>query len=67
MPSRNTGKNSMNQYKSILYCPYDMFRSSLDHHQVLIHVHHATITLANVLHAILSSNANAFNLTNIIK
>jgi hypothetical protein len=34
-----------------------MFRSSLDHHQVLIHVHHAKITLANVLHATLFSYA----------
>jgi hypothetical protein len=52
LQSRNTGKNSINQYKSILYSSYNMFRSSLDHHQVLIHVHHATITLANVLHSI---------------
>jgi hypothetical protein len=52
LQSRNTGKNSINQYKSILYCSYNMFRSSLGHHQVLIHVHHATITLANVLHGI---------------
>jgi hypothetical protein len=51
LQSRNTGKNSVNQYKSILYCSYNVFRSSLDHHQVLIHVHHATIILANVLHA----------------
>jgi hypothetical protein len=52
LQSRYTGKNSINQYKSILYCSYNMFRSSRDHHEVLIHVHHATITLANVLHAI---------------
>jgi hypothetical protein len=52
LQSRNTSKNSINQYKSILYCSYNMLRSLLDHHQVLIHVHHATITLANVLHAI---------------
>jgi hypothetical protein len=48
LQSRNTGKNSINQYKSILYCSYNVFRSSLDHHQGLIHVHHATTTLANV-------------------
>jgi hypothetical protein len=62
LPSHNTGKNSINQYKSILYYPYDMFRSSLDHHQVSIHVHHATITLANVLPAILSSYASFYKI-----
>jgi hypothetical protein len=62
LPSRNTGKDSINQYKSILCCPYDMFRSSLNHHQVLIHVHHATITLANVLHATLFSHASFYKI-----
>jgi hypothetical protein len=62
LASRNTGKNSINQYKCILYCHYDMLRSSLDHHQVLMHVHHATITLANVLHAILSSYASFYKI-----